>query len=173
MGATDRRLIFRVRAYLDLSIRPNGTSTKNWTPETRESRLHFEWIALGFTAESFWAVPRLGIAGTGKQVTVAPARLMPARLSPNRCLAGSPAPDPGSEPHVRMLMNRIQGGVPRSLICQGSNTSPCAILLPIDAAGLIGVRRRLHVHFANPSLNAFPNCSGAPSAASYRGSAAL
>ena len=40
------------------SIRPRLKSTKNWSPDDiRGSRLHFEWIASGFTAVCFWTAP--------------------------------------------------------------------------------------------------------------------
>jgi len=39
------------------SIRPYGKSAQNWSLDVdRGSRLSFEWIALGFTAVSFWTV---------------------------------------------------------------------------------------------------------------------
>ena len=51
-GATDitleRKLIW--------SLRPQGTSAKNWSPDPiGAAALRFEWIALGCTAKSFWA----------------------------------------------------------------------------------------------------------------------
>jgi hypothetical protein len=52
-----------VRDTFSKSIRPNGTPDKNWSPgliannRIRAADLHFEWVALGFTAKSFWAVP--------------------------------------------------------------------------------------------------------------------
>ena len=39
------------------SIRPKGTSAKNWTPARPQSRLSFEWIAIGLT-ESVSGPPR-------------------------------------------------------------------------------------------------------------------
>lgn len=39
------------------SIRPRLKSTKNWSSDShRSSRLHFEWIASGFTVVCFWIV---------------------------------------------------------------------------------------------------------------------
>jgi hypothetical protein len=63
-----------------MSIRPNGTSAKNWSPGLLRatgpgSRLPFEWIALGFTAkELLGRSTDPAIAGnrrTGKQMMVA------------------------------------------------------------------------------------------------------
>jgi hypothetical protein len=46
------------------SIRPKGTSAKNWsvrcsaTKRKNAAVINIEWIAFGFTAVSFWTVPR-------------------------------------------------------------------------------------------------------------------
>lgn len=72
------------------SIRPNGKSAKNWSPDRpsprlwpgrpdRGSRLHFEWIALGFTARSFWTAPNP--SSSGLESRPRPPWLPPARLS--------------------------------------------------------------------------------------------
>ena len=49
------------------SLRPQGTSAKNWSPglsrEHRAAVITFEWIAQGCTAKSFWTAPRRSIAG--------------------------------------------------------------------------------------------------------------
>jgi len=40
------------------SIRPQGTSAKNWSPDLIGAAvISFEWIAQGFTAVSFWTAP--------------------------------------------------------------------------------------------------------------------
>ena len=40
------------------SIRPQGTSAKNWSPDwIGAAAVRFEWIAQGCTAKSFWAAP--------------------------------------------------------------------------------------------------------------------
>ena len=46
--------------YKFWSIRPRLKSTKNWSSDSpRSSRLHFEWIASGFTVVCFWIVPAI------------------------------------------------------------------------------------------------------------------
>jgi len=41
------------------SIRPQGTSAKNWSPDPiGAAAIRFEWIAVGCTAKSFWAAAR-------------------------------------------------------------------------------------------------------------------
>ena len=41
------------------SLRPQGTSAKNWSPDLIGTAvITFEWIAQGFTAVSFWTVLR-------------------------------------------------------------------------------------------------------------------
>jgi hypothetical protein len=48
--------------YKFWSIRPRLKSTKNWSSDShRSSRLHFEWIASGFTVLCFWIVPTLSL----------------------------------------------------------------------------------------------------------------
>ena len=45
------------------SLRPQGTSAKNWSPGlTGTAVITFEWIAQGFTEESFWTALRRLIA---------------------------------------------------------------------------------------------------------------
>ena len=45
------------------SLRPRGTSAKNWSPDPIGTAvISFEWIAQGFTAKSFWTVLRRSIA---------------------------------------------------------------------------------------------------------------
>ena len=40
------------------SLRPQGTSAKNWSPDLIGAAvISFEWIAQGFTAVSFWTAP--------------------------------------------------------------------------------------------------------------------
>ena len=40
------------------SLRPQGTSAKNWSPDLIGAAvISFEWIAQGFTAASFWTAP--------------------------------------------------------------------------------------------------------------------
>ena len=61
---------------------------------------HFEWIDSGFTEVCFWTAP--GVPLCGKILALEDwARfdcgLCPARLSPNRCLAGSPTHTRGSD----------------------------------------------------------------------------
>ena len=61
----------------------------------RTNRLQLEWIAFGFTAESFWTVTGSRQGGnhvTGKpgEVWVPGNQLRLARLSPHGCLAGDP-----------------------------------------------------------------------------------
>jgi len=72
-------------------IRPSGTSTNNWSlgPANRDqgSRLHLEWIAPGFTAQSFWSARTVRVP-RWKVVLVGCGRLARTRLTPNRCLAG-------------------------------------------------------------------------------------
>ena len=75
------------------SIRPYGTSAKNWSPVSWDSRLHLEWIALGFTAVCFWTVAWRLITRLENRLRFWPFTglgLWPVRLSPNRCLAGMP-----------------------------------------------------------------------------------
>jgi len=78
------------------SIRPQGTSAKNWSLEFSDersgSRHQLEWIAQGFTAVSFWTAPWRSITGLEDRFRFWPmSGLGTARLSPNRCLAGLPA----------------------------------------------------------------------------------
>ena len=45
------------------SLRPQGTSAKNWSPDLIGAAvITFEWIAQGFTVVSFWTVLRRSIA---------------------------------------------------------------------------------------------------------------
>ncbi|MGB7546114.1 MAG: hypothetical protein WBM14_00060 [Terracidiphilus sp.] len=45
------------------SLRSQGTSAKNWSPDRIGAAvITFEWIAQGFTEESFWTVLRRSIA---------------------------------------------------------------------------------------------------------------
>ena len=45
------------------SLRPQGTSAKNWSPDLIGAAvITFEWIAQGFTVVSFWTALRRLIA---------------------------------------------------------------------------------------------------------------
>lgn len=67
-----------------------GATHSPATGRERGSRLHFEWIANGLTAVSFWAAPGRCIPGLeGRRGwRVKGTTLPPTRSSPNRCLAG-------------------------------------------------------------------------------------
>jgi hypothetical protein len=46
------------------SLRPQGTSAKNWSPDLIGAAvITFEWIAQGFTVVSFWTAPWRLITG--------------------------------------------------------------------------------------------------------------
>ena len=46
------------------SLRPRGTSAKNWSPDLIGAAvITFEWIAQGFTVVSFWTAPWRLITG--------------------------------------------------------------------------------------------------------------
>jgi hypothetical protein len=66
-----------------------GATHSPATGRERGSRLHFEWIANGLTAVSFWAAPGRCIPGLeGRRGwRVKGTTLPPTRSSPNRCLA--------------------------------------------------------------------------------------
>ena len=79
------------------SLRPRGTSAKNWNSnclgEHRAAVLAFEWIAQGFTEESFWTAPWRLITGLEDRLRcqVRGHNTLACPSSPNRCLAGGPA----------------------------------------------------------------------------------
>ena len=59
--AAESRHNFRTKKIW--SLRPQGTSAKNWSPDLIGAAvITFEWIAQGFTVVSFWTVLRRSIA---------------------------------------------------------------------------------------------------------------
>jgi len=59
--AAESRHNFRTKKIW--SLRPRGTSAKNWSPGLIGAAvITFEWIAQGFTAVSFWTALRRSIA---------------------------------------------------------------------------------------------------------------
>ncbi len=84
----------RTTPYFEVffGIRPSGTSTNNWTPEQGNldsgSRLLFEWIAPGLTAQSFWSARTVRVPRWKAALVPSCAGLALSRLTPNRCLAG-------------------------------------------------------------------------------------
>jgi hypothetical protein len=63
------------------SIRPNGTSAKNWRPDPiGTAAFHIEWIAPGLTAKSFWTARRRWIAALESQVRFRVEGMNSARL---------------------------------------------------------------------------------------------
>jgi hypothetical protein len=58
----------------------------------RDNRLRFEWIALGFTAQSFWTGTRRWIVSLESKLRLGlTTRLRLTRSSSYRCLAGRPS----------------------------------------------------------------------------------
>jgi hypothetical protein len=68
------------------SLRPRGTSAKNWSPDPIGAAvITFEWIAQGFTAVSFWVV-------RWRSITALENRLR-CQVQGHNALAGSIEPE--------------------------------------------------------------------------------